>query len=249
MMQPVDMSQAGAKGPAVPAKPLAATKVGGISPGAPPVAPKAPGSTVHTAATPKATAPIAPKKGPPPLPPESSPNMAAATPPQEPMRPRFETSPGVGHTAPAETPRTPPTQSREEIQAMIRASVDSAVAAVLSETQRLVFGLERRIDELERRPAPAAVAPAPPIAQLAQHAMQPVVRAPPIAMVSAIPMSVSQAPVLDVKAIERDVHIEIDSALDGRKRKRRLVIMVVVFILLVFGGMFGMLAQSYSHQG
>ncbi len=214
---------------------------------------------MNTAVTPKAspvtqqglTAPIAPKKGPPPLPPDSTPDVGARH--AEPMRPRFETAPGVGHVA--ETPRAPATLSlsREDVDAMIRKGVQDGVAAVLGEAQRLlgetqrhVHALERRIDDLERRPVPvgAAVAPAPPIvAAMAAHAA----RAPAAyAPVSAIPVSYGPAPVLDVRAIELDKSISVDSALDGSRRKRNLVIVITILILAVFGGLFAMLAQSYS---
>jgi hypothetical protein len=264
------MTQAGAKGPAVPAKPAAVSPAKGVSPHAPAVTPKAPAAAhpapAHPAAghpapahpapaaTPKAAAPLAPKvpKGPPPLPPESGPDVGARA--AEPMRARLETSPGMGGASgiggAAETPRSPPAQSREEIQELVRAAVANGVAAVLAETQRIVHGLERRIDELERRPA-AAVAPPPPA--MAPHprpgATAPFTAAAPA---SAIPVHYappSRAPVLDLATIERDVHIDVDSALDGGRRKRRLVVVVVLFILVIFGGLFAMLAQSYSHHG
>jgi hypothetical protein len=50
-----------------------------------------------------------------------------------------------------------------------------------------------------------------------------------------------------VKAIEGDKSIDVDSALDGSKRKRNLGIIVTILILAVFGGLFAMLAQSYAH--
>jgi hypothetical protein len=161
------------------------------------------------------------------------------------MRPRFETAPGMGYATAADTPRTPGVQSREEIQAMIRASVDGAVAAVLGETQRLVRALEHRIDDLERRPVAAPVAPAPPMVAAMAH--QPV-RVQAAAQMSAIPVSLGPAPVLDVRAIELDTSIQVDAALDGSRRKRNLVIVIVLLILAVFGGLFAMLAQSYAHH-
>jgi hypothetical protein len=156
------------------------------------------------------------------------------------MRPRFETAPGVGLVA--ETPRSPAVLSREDVEAMIRKGVTDGVAAVLGETQRLLHALERRIDDLERRPV-AAVAPPPPV--VAQGGL-PVARALAHAPASAIPVSYAPAPILDVKAIEGDTSIVVDSALDGSRRKRNLVILVVVFILAVFGGLFALLADSYA---
>ena len=54
-------------------------------------------------------------------------------------------------------------------------------------------------------------------------------------------------PVLDVAAIERDVPMDADMrGFDGRSRRRRMVIFLVVAIVLVFGGMFALLADSYT---
>src|SRR5258708_2612725 len=292
------MTQAGAKGPAAPLRaPPPPAKA--ASPAAPPVVPKPPQSAPSVGNPPRApaqsspalgTAPLAPKKGPPPIPPDSAPEMGTRA--LEPMRQRYETSPGMGQgfassTSAAESPRAPGVLSREDVEAMIRKAVADAVVTVLGETRGLMNALERRLDDLERRPAPA-VAPAPPmvgqaapppyatraapspfvapagpppgaapagavrVAQpVAQPTAQPLVRTQALAYVSAIPVSVlpipvSLSPVLDLKAIERDVHIEVDSALDGSKRKRRIVIFVVLFILVVFGGMFALLADSYA---
>ena len=71
-------------------------------------------------------------------------------------------------------------------------------------------------------------------------------RTQPLAAVSAIPITYSRPPMLDVKAIERDTSISVDSALDGSKRKRNLAIIVTILILAIFGGLFAMLAQSYA---
>jgi hypothetical protein len=220
---------------------------------------KAPPTAANNAVTPKAAAPVAPvapaapRKGPPPLRPESSPDLGARA--VEPMRPRFETAPGVGLAPHGETPR-PAAVSREDVEAMVRKGVADGVAAVLGETQRLLHALERRIDDLERRPMAAPVAPAPPMVTQAAAARgaAPVARPvySPASGASAIPVtqgslipSMPHAPLLDVNAIERDTNIEMDSALDGRKRKRNLAIVTVVIILAVFGGLFAMLAQSY----
>ncbi len=249
------MTQAGAKGPAAPAKPPAAPAAApakGGTPAAPGVTPKAPAAAAQAqAVTPKATAPIAPKKGPPPLPPESGPEVGARA--VEPMRPRLETAPGMGHGAVEDTPRGPPVLSREEIQSMVKAAVAGGVVDAISEAQRLVRGLERRIEELEKRPV--AVAPAPPVAVAPAQAQytQPAARTQALApaQASLIPVlhAQPQGATLDVKQIERDVHVEIDTALDGGRRKRRLVILVVLFVLIVFGGLFAMLAQSYAPHG
>jgi hypothetical protein len=82
----------------------------------------------------------------------------------------------------------------------------------------------------------AAAAVAAPRAQLAS---QPHYAAQPAAAVMA-----PRSPAFDVGAV--DVHIEMDGALDGRKRRRRTVGTLVVLILLVFGGLFGALFLSYQ---
>jgi hypothetical protein len=260
------MSQAGAKGPASPVKPPPIPPGGGASPPAPGVTPKAPAAaaagaapkaaTVVAGAAPKAAASLAPKapKGPPPLPPESGPDVGARA-AAEPMRPRLETAPGIGTGA--DTPRTPDAVPREEIQTLIRAAVAEGAAGMLAEATRLFHSLERRIVELERRTVelehrPAAVLPAPPPMGQPAPVRADVMGAVPAAAYAPVPVSrapMPLAPTLDVAQIERDVHVEIDSALDGGRRKRRLLILVVVVFLLVFGGLFGLLAQSYSHHG
>jgi BMFP domain-containing protein YqiC len=220
------------------------------------------------------TAPLAPKKGPPPIPPDSAPDLG--TRPVEPMRQRFETSPGMGHGAAAAAPYSPPAPAvsqaagesprapavqlaREDVESLIRKAVADAVVTVLGETRIIVGVLERRIAELERRPAAAAAAAAPAATYAAPTpvaAQAPVVhvapapplmaRTQPLAPVSAIPITYSRPPMLDVKAIERDTSIDVDLALDGSKRKRNIAIIVTILILALFGGLFAMLAQSYA---
>jgi hypothetical protein len=187
------------------------------------------------------------------------------------MRPRYETSPGIGSGG--DTPRAPAALSRDEIQALVHAAVVDGATGMLAEAQRMIRALEKRIDELENRPAGVAPAPAPahahahvappPPPMMAQPATvpavavqagapaAPVVSYAPLPISYAVPIPVSRAPAplaptLDVAQIEREVHVEVDSALDGSRRKRRLVIIVVLLMLLVLGGMFALLADSYA---
>jgi hypothetical protein len=51
---------------------------------------------------------------------------------------------------------------------------------------------------------------------------------------------------LNVAAIERDVRIHVDGGLDGRKRRFRLVLTLVLLLVVAFGGLFAALAQSYA---
>lgn len=58
---------------------------------------------------------------------------------------------------------------------------------------------------------------------------------------------VAQPPLLDVKAIERDMSLDIDvSGFDGGKRKRRMMALFFVAVLALFGGLFALLADSYT---
>jgi hypothetical protein len=69
---------------------------------------------------------------------------------------------------------------------------------------------------------------------------------PPVTTHSAV---LPQAATLDIAAINRDVHIDMDGALDGSKRRRRLALTFVLLLLVVFGGLFGALAHSYTPHG
>jgi hypothetical protein len=137
----------------------------------------------------------------------------------------------------------------------VRHAVDEALQPVQQGFRELL----RRIEELERRPAttttivaaapsPVAVSTAPAVSE-AHRMAQPSYSA---AIAASIPITVSlapRAPVLDVAAIERDASIDVDGALDGRRRKRRLALTFVLLLLVVFGGLFAALARSYSpHQ-
>jgi hypothetical protein len=152
------------------------------------------------------------------------------------------------HLAPQEDPRT-----------LVRLAVGEALAPV----QQAFRDIQRRLEELERRPlvvAPAPVAPAPALgAMRAPQATVPggVTATGTDLAVSMVPVSVGpvpvtigslapRPPVLDVAAIERDASVTIDGAIDGRRRKLRLVLTFVLLLLLVFGGLFAALANSYT---
>jgi hypothetical protein len=67
--------------------------------------------------------------------------------------------------------------------------------------------------------------------------------------VAARPVVPPQAPLLDVATINREIPIDVDiSAFDGRRRRRRMRVLLVLAILIVFGSLFAMLAQSYAPQ-
>jgi hypothetical protein len=132
--------------------------------------------------------------------------------------------------------------------------------------QQAFRDINRRIEELERRPAvtaPALIAAAPvgAAATASPTAVAPPYRPPqathpggsmapiPVTLGSLAPGPASltpRAPILDVAAIERDASVSIDGAIDGRKRKVRLAITFVLLLLVVFGGLFAALAYSYQ---
>ena len=54
------------------------------------------------------------------------------------------------------------------------------------------------------------------------------------------------APLLDVKAIERDVQLDFKNPFDGARRRRRMAVFLVIALLAIFGGLFALLAESYA---
>jgi len=131
------------------------------------------------------------------------------------------------------------------VRALVRALVEETVAPLL----RVTIELEHRIQKLEERPPPPAVfvsgAAQSPSAghatgQGAQH-LHTHAAAP-----TAYGRVVGPPPVLNVAAIMRDPGIQVDSALDGSKRKFRLLLTFIVLLVVAFGGLFAALAQSYA---
>jgi hypothetical protein len=142
-------------------------------------------------------------------------------------------------------------EPREDTRALIRAAIEEAVGPLY----RAITGLESRIAELERRPAPTIVqqivqpAAASPAAAVA--AARPVLHSQPQAFVpaqAAAPAAVMapRNPAFDPGAV--DLHIEMDGAIDGGKRKRRTVWTLILFIVVVFGGLGFALLSSYQHH-
>ncbi len=219
----------------------AAAKPAAIAPAA---AAPAPLTATPVAAVPVMAPPPAAQVTPPQAP------VAVAPPPLPPPEPALSRAPAHDSSA----------EPREDPRRIARAAVDEALAPV----QQTVRELLRRIEELERRPAQtvthvAAQAAAPPA--VSHAAPSPAMAAPyrqpqpsySSAMAAEVPVVMGslapRPPVYDVKAIERDTNIEVDGAIDGRKRKRRLAITFVLLLLAIFGALFGALAYSYSpHQ-
>jgi hypothetical protein len=147
-------------------------------------------------------------------------------------------------------PVTPPAPTaahdgREDPRAAVRLQVEQALAPVLQSMR----DMHRRLDDLERRPAPMVVGAAAPAIASALPEPPRQAAAPQAGPPSAIPVTVAslspRAPIFDVKAIERDVTVVVDGALDGSKRRLRLGLTFAFILLAVFGGLFFALAQSY----
>jgi ribonuclease E len=106
-------------------------------------------------------------------------------------------------------------------------------------------------------PAPAfvaapAFAPAPPFALAPVHTPEPPpARDPYVSAIAAPGQPISRAPqpslapLLDVAAINRDISLDY-SPFDSGRRRRRLVLALTVALIIVFGGLGYMLAQSYA---
>jgi hypothetical protein len=137
----------------------------------------------------------------------------------------------------------------------VRLIVRTLVEEALLPLQRALVEAQQRITELERRPPPAAptvvVAATPaPAAMVAPHYASaiaaPVVAVAPARSLAPQFSTVPPAPLLDVKAIERDVQLDFENPFDGARRRRRMAVFLVIALLAVFGGLFGLLADSYS---
>ncbi len=101
--------------------------------------------------------------------------------------------------------------------------------------------------------APAGVSPPPPVVTAAQAVATPYASAmaAPVAQAAApsAPRSLTVAPppLLDVKAIEMDRSIDVDvRGFDGGRRKRRMIFLFFFAVLVLFGGLFALLADSYT---
>jgi hypothetical protein len=56
---------------------------------------------------------------------------------------------------------------------------------------------------------------------------------------------------VDIAALARDMPLDFDVPFDGRKRKRNLALLFVLFLLAVGGGLAYLLVDSYApkHEG
>jgi hypothetical protein len=210
---------------------------------------------------PKVNAPLAP----------SPPSVSSAQGPEDTWneaRPRADEksgglpvpSPGPPPVVPALTPATPAARpmaapvasgglaglTAADVRLIVRSVVDDALLPL----QRAIVESQRRIAELERRPVSAAATVLPDAMRAPAAAAPPpyagAVGAAP-ARTFAAPAAVAPlAPLLDVQAIERDMPVDFDNPFDGRRRRRRMGTLFVVALLVLFGGLFALLAESYT---
>jgi hypothetical protein len=148
-----------------------------------------------------------------------------------------------------------------DVRLIVRSLLEDAIGPVqlaLKDAQARLGALERlAVAAQSRAPAPPAVAthvatvvlaqtPAPPHAAATPYASAiaaPVRHAPnhPVAMSTMPP-----APLLDVAAINRDIPLDFDMrGMSGPRRRRRNIVLFMVALIVVFGGLFALLADSY----
>jgi hypothetical protein len=176
---------------------------------------------------------------------------------------------------PVVAPVTPAqsTISAVDLRLIVREMIDQAIAPLqmrLAELERRPMAPSSPAFVMQAPPAApipvavarpvgaplAAVSPAAPAVAAVQAAPAPYasamaapVAAAPASAMPAAPRSlvVPPPPLLDVKAIEMDRSIDIDvRGFDGGRRKRRMIFLFFFAVLVLFGGMFALLADSYS---
>jgi hypothetical protein len=158
----------------------------------------------------------------------------------------------VTPVAPLAAPVAPAGLNASDVRLIVRTIVEDALLPL----QRALVEAQQRIAELERRPAPAAptviLSPTPAPAATAPAAYTSAMAAPartaPVQH-STVPLQYSTAPpapLLDVAAIERDIPLDFNNPFDGARRRRRMAWFVVVALLAIFGGLFALLADSYT---
>jgi hypothetical protein len=137
----------------------------------------------------------------------------------------------------------------------VRLIVRTLLEEALDPLKHALAEAQQHIAQLERRPqaAPvvvAAVAPHPVVsaAQPAPSAPSPTYASAIAAPTGSVVPRPTLTPLLDLEAIERDVPIDMDMrSFDGGRRRRRMMWLFVFGLLVVFGGLFALLAESYTH--
>ncbi len=132
----------------------------------------------------------------------------------------------------------------EGVEAPRPSALQAAIEAALAPMQRTLADLARRVEELERRPQTAAL-----IAASAAAAPRALMRSYPSLDAGGPPdirMPARSHHSLDVAAIERDASIVVDDALNGQRRRRRLVLALVFLFVALFGALGYAVARSYA---
>jgi hypothetical protein len=151
---------------------------------------------------------------------------------------RHATAAAMQAAVPPPFPASVVGEAGAELRAQVRAAVDEAVVTLqraFQNHERALVEFKHRIEELERRhPAGGPSARPPPSAYpVPITAVSVAPGAPPVA--GALPSST------DLSALDRDVL----AALEGRARRRHLVVTTVLIFVLLFGGLSIALALSY----
>ncbi|HZU82970.1 MAG TPA: hypothetical protein VE987_08645 [Polyangiaceae bacterium] len=216
---------------------------------------------------PAAAIPPAPaqRPGPPPLPASAVAPAAAPITPATAAIPAPPASDPTGRITPVVSTPMLAAEPGPELRAVLQAIVQQATAPLERAARDLasrVGELQRRVDELERRPVQLAAVPA--AASHAATAPAPALVAAPSVVAAAPPAPAPTAygrpapaahgfvaapnATIDAAALDRPSHFDSQvPALDGRRRRARLVASVVALLAVTFGGLFAALAQSYTH--
>ena len=104
--------------------------------------------------------------------------------------------------------------------------------------------LQRRLDVLERRPVPAITAPVSP--PLAPAPAPSPVAFPNLVVSRELPRDLTIPRAMQQPGTDSPLDLAVLSALDGRRRRVRIVTGVVVLLVGIFASLFIMLAQSYA---
>ncbi len=174
-----------------------------------------------------------------PVPLAPTPAPAAVTPQAPPVAAWTSPSPPVA------APAAPAGLNASDVRLIVRTVVEEALLPL----QRALVEAQQRIADLERRPPPAtptvvlSATPAPAVAMTSAYtsAMAAPARAAAPQYSTAPP-----APLLDVAAIERDIPLDFNNPFDGARRRRRMAWFVALALLAIFGGLFALLADSYT---
>ncbi len=154
-------------------------------------------------------------------------------------------SPPPPLVAPPPAPAAPSGLTASDVRLIVRTIVEDALLPL----QRAIVESQQRIAELERRPAsasPTVVLSATPSPGTAAPSAYTSAMAAPVRVTGPAQYSMPPAPLLDVAAIERDIPLDFNNPFNGARRRRRMAIFVFVALLAIFGGLFALLADSYT---